>query len=137
MEAAVRKGRELNFDSEGACARFFKDRLGKSYRSLYLDERMKEGTGGMSTVYVTMPKTGHFFGKTKLSAQDLKVARLTQYMYCVGDGPGSLLDLVKGVHGTTFPSGQAREVFSCPGRLVHLVRRSSHVGSRPVKNSWA
>ena len=65
---------------------------------------MKEGTGGMSTVYITMPKTGHLFGNRKVSAQDLKVARLTQYMYCVGDGLGLLLDLVEGVHGTTFPS---------------------------------
>eukprot|EP00904_Undaria_pinnatifida_P008280 jgi/Undpi1/4582/HiC_scaffold_18.g07936.m1 len=104
MEAAVREGRGLNLNSEGACARFFRARLGKSYRSLYLGEQVKERTGGMSTVYVTMPKTGKFFGKRKVSARDLKVARLTQYMYCVGDGPRSFLDLVKGVHGTTFPS---------------------------------
>ena len=105
MEAAVREGRGLNLNSEGACARFFRARLGKSYRSLYLGEQVKERTGGMSTVYdVTMPKTGKFFGKRKVSARDLEVARLTQYMYCVGDGPRSFLDLVKGVHGTTFPS---------------------------------
>eukprot|EP00904_Undaria_pinnatifida_P003190 jgi/Undpi1/12872/HiC_scaffold_7.g02539.m1 len=75
MEAAVREGRGLNLNSEGACAKFFRARLGKAYRSLYLGEQVKERTGGMSTVYVTMPKTGQFFGKRKVSARDLKVAR--------------------------------------------------------------
>ena len=104
MEAVVREDRDLNLNSGGACARFFTDRLGKSYRSLYLGEQVKERTGGMSTVDVTMPKTGHYFGKWKVSARDLKVAKLTQYVYCVADGPGSLLDVVKGFHGTTVPS---------------------------------
>lgn len=115
MKHAAKTAKDKNILNIGGICKFFKDEI-KEFKSVWATTLT-----GQEKFYIISPRLGPQISKSNSS---MPLAWLNDkdkapYIFFSEEGPGSLVDLVTGKHGTTFPrdcSTAAVERNSLPSR---------------------
>lgn len=91
--------------TEGRVSEYFQKRLVRgSFKNAALSGPAARLTGGKMCAYITMPKLVAAIGSRAVGPDDLNDETKAKYLYCEGEGEGSLLDLVNKGGKTGFPN---------------------------------
>lgn len=113
----MKNARLQQVTSVGAVPKAMQSYLGPdSFRSLNLSNQAQESTGRTS-VFVVTPEVVAGCPST-VGVDWLSDRNKAKFTYSSGQGPGSLVDLVVQVHGTTFPRNTSElwQPEALPGR---------------------
>lgn len=115
---AVRKAKEECTHNVGGLVEFFKVECAHFFHSLWAASK---GTGAGQILYIFRPPNLDVPQGKDLPAEWLDDDGKAKYTFFGGTEPGSLVDLVTGKHGTTFPRNCSDD-----GKTLHgRTRRSS------------
>lgn len=103
--AALETARQdSSLTTEGRVSRFFSRALKGAFKNASLTQTATTATGGKTHVYITSRKLIDEIGSRAVGPADLRDATKARYLYCEGEGEGSLLDLVAEGGITKFPN---------------------------------